>query len=124
MRGLRRLRAIGARHSSGLDTDVGPPLEGGPFHALCRALGLVRGEAMDLVRLSLASLALTWVPLVLLASFDWLIRGRSDGLLRDLTVEVRPWVVLPLLFVAGRWVNVEVAHGVERFVGDGLAAED
>jgi hypothetical protein len=97
---------------------------GGPFHRLTVALGLVRDEAADVVRLSLAALAVCWLPLALLGTVDAAWAGRRAELVRDLTVEARLWVALPLLFLASRWVHVTTRDCIDQFLNDGLAGED
>jgi hypothetical protein len=94
-------------------------MEGGPFQAMCRALHLVRNEPEDTWRLSFVGWVVTWPPLVVLS-----LLGGASGVLRDLTVEVRPWLALPLLFLAARLLGNEVHWCTERFFADGVAGAD
>ncbi|HEY2364740.1 MAG TPA: hypothetical protein VGH87_00095, partial [Polyangiaceae bacterium] len=76
--------------------------DGGPFHRILRAIGLVRDEDADVPRTAAAIIAVAWVPLALVTAFDLLVYGRADAILRNLGVETRLWIAIPLLLVGER----------------------
>jgi hypothetical protein len=70
--------------------------------------------------LVVAMVAVTWVPLLLLALVEWLIHHRSEALLEDLSVHVRLVVTLPLLLLAERLLDRRCSRAVGRLFDEGF----
>ncbi len=83
---------------------------GGLLDRAGRALGLVRGNSLDVVRWSLAFIVVAWVPLLLLAVVARLHLGFWSPRLFELTVHVRWWIAVPLLFTAERLLDQRLAQ--------------
>lgn len=93
---------------------------GGPFLALLKRAGLVRAQGhdgADTARASLAMIAVTWLPLVLLAPFS---RG-SATLLTDFSVHARLLLSLPLLLEGDVVLHRLIAVATGRFAEETLA---
>jgi hypothetical protein len=90
---------------------------GGPLHRLERAahLGTVRGQM-------LVAVGITWVPLLVLATVESLL-GRSEPLLRDLSVHVRLVIALPLFLAAERVLDLASGPTLARVFEEGFIAE-
>ena len=90
---------------------------GGPLYQLLRRSHL-EGSAMELLhRRVIASILLTWVPLLLLSTFG---RGAAGAgrisFFHDIEVHVRFLVALPILIVAELLVHSRIRPMVRRFV--------
>jgi hypothetical protein len=95
---------------------------GGPFWRLEQA-----ARVEPLRRLAPLAVAITWVPLVVLTAAEWLLQRAPEPLLRDLSVDVRLVVGLPLLLAADRLLNMSARTVVLRLFGEGYippAAEE
>lgn len=88
---------------------------GGPLYRVEQATHLVR-----LWLLIAAAIAISWVPLVLLALGQWLAAGRGEPLLRDLSVHARLLVALPLFLVNERLLDYTCQEAVARIFGEGF----
>jgi hypothetical protein len=86
---------------------------GGPFHRLERA-----ARIDPLRRLIPTLIAITWVPLMLLAMAEWGIAGDVAPIVTDLSVHARLVIALPLFVVAERLLdrtaNVAVARAFDE----------
>jgi hypothetical protein len=92
---------------------------GGPFNRIERSAHLSR-----LRQLIAATVAVTWVPLLLFSFAEWLLRQRVEPLLQDLSVHVRLVVTLPLLFLAQRILDRSCRATVDRLFGSGFVPAD
>jgi hypothetical protein len=93
---------------------------GGPFLALLRKAWLLRDdghEGFDAARASLAIIAVTWLPLVLLAPVS---RG-SAVLLTDFSVHARLLLSVPLILEADVVLHRLIAVATARFAEETLA---
>jgi hypothetical protein len=75
---------------------------GGPLHWLLVRLGHAGGERRRVLRRALAAVLITWLPLLLLSLVQGLAWGRQIKIpfLRDLAVNVRLLIAIPILIVA------------------------
>jgi len=93
---------------------------GGPFLWLLRKARLIRDDGHRVLRPYLATVAVTWVPLVVLAPFS---RG-AVSLLTDLSVHARLLVSIPLIFQGDVLMHelsrVAIARFAEARVDEGL----
>lgn len=87
---------------------------GGPFHRVERATRLRLGE------LILASIAITWVPLVMLSLAQQASSGAIPPLLRELSIHARCLVAIPLFLVAERQLDRACAVAVSRLFSEGF----
>ncbi len=101
---------------TGNDFHEGPhefsPVLGGPFFQLLRRTHLT-GDALELLyRRVLVIFSFAWIPLLILASL------REEGLsfLRDIEVQVRFLIALPMLIGAEMVVHSRIRSAVHRFV--------
>jgi hypothetical protein len=83
----------------------------------------VRDDRADPIRLSIATICITWIPLLVLSLLE-AARGRPVPLIRDLSVHARLLVAVPLLFVAERVIDKESRDAVDQLVGDRLIARE
>jgi hypothetical protein len=88
---------------------------GGPLHRVERA-----AHVENLRRLVVASIGLTWFPLIVFSLAQWLITRRHEPMLRDLSIHVRLLITLPLLFFAERLLQRSCAKTVSRLLGEGF----
>jgi hypothetical protein len=88
---------------------------GGPLHRVERATHLE-----DLRYQVVAAIGLTWVPMILLALAEWLVRHQTEALLEDLSVHVRLVVTLPLLLLAERLLDRSCERSVTRVFAEGF----
>jgi len=88
---------------------------GGPFHRLERTSHI---EKLD--RLILVAIAVTWAPLILFSLGQWWIAGRSEPMLKDLSIHVRFLITLPLLLVAERLLDRSCQRAVARLFSEGF----
>ena len=72
----------------------------GPFFHGLRRSRVIRNDQRDLVRQALLLVAITWLPMVLLEFLRLGVHGASNGILRNISVNARFLVALPLLVVA------------------------
>src|SRR5215468_7655656 len=82
------------------------PVVGGPFYHAEQALRLVRGKPSDTSRIISFLLAVTWLPVVLLAMGERLWTGAPHALLGDLTFHTRLLVAMPLLVIADHAISL------------------
>lgn len=87
---------------------------GAPFFSLLRRLHLLRPDGRPIARPALAAIAVTWVPLVVLAA----IAPRGAALLKDFSVHARLLIAIPLLFEADVLLHDLGLIAVERFAED------
>ena len=75
---------------------------GGPAYRLMQRIGLIRGEDPSVQRRIIAFLAVTWVPLLILAWWEGLAVGPTprESLLLDFAAFARFLVAVPLVFIA------------------------
>jgi hypothetical protein len=92
---------------------------GGPLHRVERATHLY-----NLRRLILATIGVTWVPLLVLSLAEWLLVHQTEPMMRDLSVHVRLLVTLPLLFVAERLLDVNCRIAITSLFEQGFVPSD
>jgi hypothetical protein len=90
---------------------------GGPFYRLTQRS--FRDERR-VVSLSLVLICFTWLPMILLAALEWMLRRRGIEILRDISVHVRLLVAIPLFLVAERMIERESQRVVARLRMDRL----
>ena len=89
------------------------PVLGGPFFQLLRRTHLA-GDALELLyRRVLVILLFAWMPLLILASLS---EGGRLSFLRDVEVQVRFLIALPILIAAEMVVHSRIRSAVHRFV--------
>ena len=88
---------------------------GGPFQRVERAV-----HVEPLRRLIPVLMAITWIPLLLLALAQRLVSGRPDPLFCDLTVHARLLVALPLLVVGERLLDRLATVTTDRLFNEGF----
>jgi hypothetical protein len=95
---------------------------GGPAYRLMQRIGLIRGEAPSIPRRIIAFLAVTWVPLLALSSWEGLAIGPSprESFLLDFATFARFLVAVPLLFIAEGIIGPRVTAAGLHFVRAGL----
>jgi hypothetical protein len=98
--------------------------DGGPFHRIVRAIGLVRDEDADVPRTAAAIIAVAWVPLALITAFDLVVRGRADAILRNVGAETRIWIAIPLLVLAERMLHSATRGCMAHLRDEHLAQPD
>ena len=95
---------------------------GGPAYRLMQRIGLIRGEAPSVERRIIAFLAVTWVPLLILAWWEGLAVGPTprQSLLLDFAAFARFLVAVPLVFIAEVVIGPRVTVAGLHFVRAGL----
>src|SRR5215471_3995166 len=90
---------------------------GGPLFQLLRKAHL-EGDALELLhRRIIASVVLTWFPLLILSIFSGVVRGCGRvPFFHDIEVHARFLVALPILIGAELLVNSRIRPAVRRFV--------
>jgi hypothetical protein len=88
-------------------------VRGGPLYQLTRRLRLRRDAPGDVLRLSLAFLAVTWLPLMVLAFVRWVKTGHVSPLAADFAVHARLLIAIPLFFVAEQSLHVRTRRTIE-----------
>lgn len=88
---------------------------GGPFYELMRKLGLVRGDAYDVLRQSLALICVAWLPLELLPFMGHAAAAPSFSFWKVLSIHIRFLIALPLLFVAEQVMERRCRAAIESF---------
>ena len=98
-------------------TDSVSLTQGGPFFRVERRVGLTRAGTVPLVLRAGLSIAIAFVPLVLLSAAQGLLVGTQVTLplAVDLTVYARFLLAVPLMLYAERWIDFRVALAVNQF---------
>ncbi len=100
--------------------------EGGPTYRIEKWLGLVREHSSSIVRRSIFSIVLTWVPLFILC----LLQGTAIGdrvavpFLKDFAGYTRFLLALPILLVAVTVLGPHLAFAADHFVRSGLILKE
>jgi hypothetical protein len=94
------------------------PVQGGPLSWLER--GVRRGGRAEHARRAIAVMAITWLPLVILAT---IVPERPDPILFHLVVHARFLVAIPIFFAAERALEVRTARCLDRLANGGFAVE-
>ena len=99
---------------------------GGPAYRLMQRIGLIRGEAPSVQRRIIAFLAVTWVPLLILAWWEGLAVGPTprQSLLLDFAAFARFLVAVPLVFIAEVIIGPRVTAAGLHFVCAGLVTPE
>jgi hypothetical protein len=110
------LKTLGEVYPSGEPEDFSLVL-GGPLFQLLRKAHL-EGEALELLhRRIIASVVLTWFPLLILSILSGVVGGvRQVSFFQDIEVQVRFLVALPILIAAELLVNSRMRLAVRRFI--------
>jgi hypothetical protein len=110
------LKTLGEVYPSGEPEDFSLVL-GGPLFQLLRKAHL-EGEALELLhRRIIASVVLTWFPLLILSILSGVVGGvRQVSFFQDIEVHVRFLVALPILIAAELLVNSRMRLAVRRFI--------
>lgn len=98
------------------------PVQGGPFHRLRKAIGLVPEQGLGLARRALAIVAVAWLPVVIGAMVaGQALEGKaSDPLLRHFGVHARFLLSVPLLIFAEALMERIIPPMIGHFVPSGL----
>jgi hypothetical protein len=99
---------------------------GGSAYRLMQRIGLIRGEAPTVERRIIAFLAVTWVPLLILAWWEGLAVGPTprQSLLLDFAAFARFLVAVPLVFIAEVIIGPRVTAAGLHFVRAGLVTPE
>jgi len=99
---------------------------GGPAYRLMQRIGLIRGEDPSVQRRIIAFLAVTWVPLLILAWWEGLAVGPTprQSLLLDFAAFARFLVAVPLVFIAEVIIGPRVTAAGLHFVRAGLVTPE
>src|ERR1700756_542246 len=110
------LETLGEAYQSGEPEDFQLVL-GGPFFQLLRKAHL-EGDALELLhRRVIASVALTWFPLLALSTLSRVVDGVGRvSFFHDIEVHARFLVALPILIAAELLVNSRIRPAVRRFI--------
>jgi hypothetical protein len=110
------LETLGEAYQSGEPEDFQLVL-GGPFFQLLRRTHL-EGDALELLhRRVIASVALTWFPLLVLSTLSRVVGGVGRvTFFHDIEVHARFLVALPILIAAELLVNSRIRPAVRRFI--------
>ena len=110
------LKTLSEVYQSGEPEDFSLVL-GGPLFQLLRKAHL-EGEALELLhRRIIASLVLTWFPLLILSILSGVVGGvERVSFFRDIEVHARFLVALPILIAAELLVNSRTQSAVRRFI--------
>jgi hypothetical protein len=111
------------------DVETGSPIvdrfslvQGGPIYRFQVAIRMAMPDRSGVAKRALLSILITWLPLLLLSSFQ----GRAFGslvrvpFLHDISVNVRFLLGLPLLVVAEVVIDPRLNHCVKHFLKSGL----
>ena len=110
------LETLGEAYQSGEPEDFQLVL-GGPFFQLLRRAHL-EGDALELLhRRVIVSVALTWLPLLVLSTLSRVVGGVGRvSFFHDIEVHARFLVALPILIAAELLVNSRIRPAVRRFI--------
>src|ERR1700746_1834765 len=110
------LETLGEAYQSGEPEDCQLVLGGAFFQLLRRAH--LEGDALELLhRRVIASVALTWFPLLVLSTFSRVVGGVGRfSFFHDIEVHARFLVALPILIAAELLVNSRIRPAVRRFI--------
>lgn len=99
---------------------------GGPSYHLMQRLGLIRGDGPSILRRSIAFLAITWVPMLLLSLLDGHALGKTpqQSFLLDFAAYARFFIAVPILFAADSIVGPRLATAGLHFIRAGLVAPE
>jgi len=99
---------------------------GGPSYQLMQRLGLIRGADPSILRRSIAFLALTWLPLLVLSLLDGHALGQTphESFLLDFAAYARFFIAVPLLFVAEVVVGPRLTSAGLQFIRGGFVLPD
>ncbi len=95
---------------------------GGPSYRLMQRIGLIRGEDPSVRRRTIAFLAITWVPLLILSALEGHALGPTprESFLLDFAAYARFFVAVPLLLVAELIVGPRLTTAGLHFIRAGL----
>jgi hypothetical protein len=99
---------------------LGPSLvRDGPLYSLCARIGMTLDDQRGALRAAIVAVAITWLPLVVLAFFEGLTwHGRTPGpLLTDPAVWARLVVGLPMLLLVGPMIAARTQPAIEGLRG-------
>jgi hypothetical protein len=91
---------------------------GGPAYRLMQRIGLIRGDDPSVARRIIAFLAVTWLPLLVLSSWEGLAIGPTprESFLLDFAAFARFLVAVPLLFIAEVTIGLRVTTAGLHFL--------
>jgi hypothetical protein len=98
-------------------------VRGGPTYAILKRLGLAREDGRDALRQSLAFVAATWGPMLLLGLVEWFSEGHWDPVLVQLRAHVRLVIALPVLILGEQWLHSLSRRCIAMFVDGGFAEQ-
>jgi hypothetical protein len=95
---------------------------GGPVHRFMQRIGVAKGEGPPVRRRILWFIAITWVPLLVLAIVDGRALGPTprESMLLDFATYARFFLTIPLLVVAETIVGPRLTDAALRFLRTGL----
>src|SRR5262245_57248058 len=95
---------------------------GGPAHRLQQRLGLIKAETSGIVGRAALTIALTWIPLLVLSLAEGTAAGHGVRIpfLHDFAAYTRFLVAIPVLILAEGLIEPRVAAAVMQFVHSSL----
>ncbi len=109
------------------DSSAQPKLEplfelGGPAFRYMQRMGIIKGNGPSIMRRSVAFLAVTWLPLLVLATIEGYAIGPTPrtSFLLDFVSYARFFVAVPLIFAAETLVGPRIRGAGLRFLDAGI----
>jgi hypothetical protein len=100
---------------------------GGPAYRLMQRIGVIKGAGPSVLRRSVAFIAITWLPLLVLTALDG---GHAPGpnprsaFLLDFATYARFFLAVPLIFAAERVVGPRMRAAGLRFIHAGIIRQE
>jgi hypothetical protein len=97
-------------------------VEGGPTYRLMQRLGIVQGSGLSVGRRSLALIAITWVPMLVLSILGGVAIGQTPraSFLLDFACYARFFIAIPLIVAAESVVGPRLRNAGSRFIEAGI----
>jgi hypothetical protein len=100
--------------------------EGGPTFRIEKRLGLIREQALSIVRRAFVSILITWVPLLVLSALQGTAVRHSVAVpfLRDFAIHARFLLTVPLFLLAEVTLGRRLGEASMHFIDSGLVLEE
>jgi hypothetical protein len=95
---------------------------GGPAYRVMQRIGIIKGAGPSVGRRSVAFIAMTWLPMLVLAALEGHAIGPTPraSLLLDFATYARLFIAVPLIFAAEMIVGPRMHSAATRFVEAGI----
>jgi hypothetical protein len=115
-----------APDSTTLDLSAPSFFEGGPTYRLMQRIGLVKGAGPSVARRSIAAIAVTWLPLLLLSALYGEAIGPTPrtSFLLDFDSYARFFLAVPLIIAAESVVGPRLRNAALRFIDGGIVGPE